>query len=128
MGARSSRLIDTALNFLVQQIHAIWQNKDGMATLLILDMTGAFGKVVPAHLLHNMRITKMPERIVKGVGSFISNRTTSLCLPSYNIDAILTNTSIPQDLSLSLILFIFYSANFVNACNYPTLPTLGISF
>jgi hypothetical protein len=61
MGARSGRSIDTTLDFLVQQIHATWQNKDGVATLLLLDMTGAFDRVVPARLLHNMRERKIPD-------------------------------------------------------------------
>jgi hypothetical protein len=55
MGANPSRSIDTALNYLVKQIHATWQNKDSIATLLSLDMTNAFGRVVPAWLLHNIR-------------------------------------------------------------------------
>jgi hypothetical protein len=58
MGARSNRLIDTALNFLVQQIHATWHIKDGLAMLLLLNMTGAFDRVVPAWLLYNMRERK----------------------------------------------------------------------
>ncbi len=65
IGARPGRPIDTALNVLVQQIHVTWQNKDGVATLLLLDMTGAFDRVVPARLLHNMRVKKIPEWIVK---------------------------------------------------------------
>jgi hypothetical protein len=78
MGARPGRSIDTALDYLVQQIHATWHNKDGVATLLLLDRTGSFDRVVPARLLHNMRERKIPEWIVKWVGSFISKRTTTL--------------------------------------------------
>jgi hypothetical protein len=48
--ARPGKSEDTALDFLVQQIHATWQNKDGVATLLLLDMTWAFDRVVPAQL------------------------------------------------------------------------------
>ncbi len=51
---------------------------DSMATLLSLDMTGAYNRVVPARLLHNMRERKIPEWIVKWVGSFISNITKTL--------------------------------------------------
>jgi hypothetical protein len=61
MEACLGRSIDTALNFLVQQIYASWQSKDGVATLLSLDMTAAFDRVVPARLLHNMRERKIPE-------------------------------------------------------------------
>jgi hypothetical protein len=128
MGARPGRSIDTALDFLVQQIHALWQNTDGMAMQLSLDMTGAFDRVVPARLLHNMRERIIPEWIVKWVGSFISNWTTTLCLPGYNTDLFPTHTGISQGSPLSPILFFFYNANLVDACNPPTLPASGTSF
>jgi hypothetical protein len=61
MGDRPSRSIDIAHDFLVELIHATWQNKDGMATLLSLDMTGAFDRVIPAPLLHKMKERNIPE-------------------------------------------------------------------
>jgi hypothetical protein len=66
-----------------------------VATLLSLDKTGAFDRVVPAWLLHNTRGKKVPERIVMWVSSFISNTTTTLYLLGYNTDAFLGYTSIP---------------------------------
>jgi hypothetical protein len=91
-------------------------------------MTGAFDGVVPARLLHNMRERKILEWMVKWVGSFISNRTTTLCLPGHNTDPFLTYTGIPQGSSLSPILFLFYNASLVNACNLSTSPSSGIAF
>jgi hypothetical protein len=128
MWARPGRSIDTALDFLVQQIHATWQNKDGVATLLLLNMTGAFDRVIPARLLHNMRDGKIPQWIVKWVGRFIINGTTTLCMPGYNTDAFPTNTGIPQGSPLSPILFLILNANFVEACNPLTLPASGTGF
>ncbi len=111
MGAPPCRSIDIALDFLVQQIHATWQIKDRVATLLSLHMTWAFDRVVPARLLHNMRERKIPEWRVKWVGTFISSSTTTLCLQGYNTDAFSTHTGIPQGSPLSPILFLFYNAN-----------------
>jgi hypothetical protein len=128
MGARPNRSIDTALDYLVQQIHATWQNKNGVATLLSLDMTGAFDRVVPARLLHNLRERKIPEWIVKWVGSFISNRTTTLGLPGYNTNGFPTHKGVPQGSSLSPILIFFYNANPVKTCNPSTLPASGTGF
>jgi hypothetical protein len=91
-------------------------------------MTGAFDRVVPAWLLHIMREQKTPEWIMKWVGSFISNRTTTLCLSGYNTNAFPTHTGIPQGSPLSPIIFLFYNANLVDICNPPTLPATGISF
>jgi hypothetical protein len=75
-----------------------------------------------------MRERKNPELIVKWVDSFISNRTTTLCLPGYNTDAFPTHTNITQGSPLSPILFLFYNANLVDACNPPTLPASGTGF
>ncbi len=75
-----------------------------------------------------MRERKIPEWIVQWVGSFISNRTTTLCLPGYNTDDFPTHTGIPQGSPLSPVLFLFYNANLVDACNLPTSLSSGISF
>jgi hypothetical protein len=56
------------------------------------------------------------------------HRTTTLCLPGYNTDALPTHTGIPPGSPLSLILFLFYTTNLVNACNLPTLPTSKMGF
>jgi hypothetical protein len=87
--------IATALNFLVYQIHATYQKTDIVTTLLSLGMTWAFDRAVPAWLLNNKKKRKFPEYIVKCVSSFISDRTTTQCLPGYTIKASPTHTSIP---------------------------------
>ncbi len=126
MGAHPGKSIDTVLDYLVHHIHAKWQNKDDVATVLSLDMMGAFDRVVPAWRRDNMRERIIPECIVKWMGSFISKKSTTLCLPGYNTDAFPTHTGIPQGSPLSLILFLFYNANFVNACNQHTSPSSGL--
>ncbi len=120
--------IDTALDYLVQQIYATWQNKDSVAMLQLLDMTGAFDRVVPALLLHNLREREIPELILKWVNSFISKKTMTLCLPGYNCNTFSINTGIPHGSPLSQSLFLFYNANLINACNEHTSPSSGIGF
>ncbi len=56
MGANPSRSINTALDFLFQQIHATWQNIDSIATLLLLGIKGAF------HGSHTSTATMQHER------------------------------------------------------------------
>jgi hypothetical protein len=75
-----------------------------------------------------MRERKIPEWIVKWVGSFISNRTTTLCLPGCNTNAFSTHTGIPLGSPLSPIFFLFYNTNLVDICNPPTLPASGTGF
>ncbi len=121
MGAHSSRSVDTSLDFLVQQIHATQQNNDGVTTMLSLNMMEAFDRVVPARLPYNIRKRRIHELIVIWVGSFNSNRTTTLCLPGYNTDAFPTHTGIHQGSPLLSILFLFSNANHVEICNPLTL-------
>jgi hypothetical protein len=93
-GACPCSSIDTTLDFLVEQIYTTWQNKDSMATLLLLDPTRAFNRVVPAQLLHHMRKRRILECTIKRVSSFISNRSMTLCLPVYNTTAFPMHTCI----------------------------------
>jgi hypothetical protein len=127
-GARPGGSIDTALDFLLQHIHTTGLNKDQVATLLSLDMTGAFDRVVTARLLHNMNERKIPEWIARWVGSFISTTTTTLCNLGYNIDTFPMHTGILQGTLRSPILFFFYNANLVDICNPRSLPTSGLGF
>ncbi len=55
MGARLGRSTNTALDMLVRQIHAAWQAENDVTSLLSLDMTGPFDRVVSVQLLHNLR-------------------------------------------------------------------------
>ncbi len=111
--------MERALDFFVQQIHVNWLNKDEVPTLLSLDVSGTFDRVVLGWQLHNMRERKLSKWIVKCVGSFISNRTTALYLPGNINNAFPTYTRVPQGSPLSPFLFLFYNAHLVNACSPP---------
>jgi hypothetical protein len=69
---------DTALDMLVKQIHAAWQVDNGVASLLSLDMTGAFDRVAPVGLFHNIGQRCIPQWLVKFISSFHSDRSTCL--------------------------------------------------
>ena len=46
MGARENRSTETALDLLTNQVRAVWDSGDYVATLLALDITGAFNRVL----------------------------------------------------------------------------------
>ncbi len=83
--------------------------------LLSLDMMSAFDRVIPIQLLHNMLEGKILVSKVKWVSSYISNRTTTLCLSGYHTDTFPMHTGIYQGLLLSPICFFFYNVNLVVA-------------
>ncbi len=128
MGARPGRSTDTALDMLLQQIHAAWQKDNGVVSLLSLDMSGAYDRVVPSRLLHNLRKRCLPQWIVNFISSFLTDRSTSLCLPGFSSSPFSTYSGIPQGSPLSPILFLFYNADLVDLCNSLDLPITCIGF
>ena len=64
MGARRGRSTETALHLLTEKVYTIWAgNKPRIASILSLDVAGAFDRVSHARLAHNLR--KKKERYRK---------------------------------------------------------------
>jgi hypothetical protein len=55
VGGRRGRSCEHALYLLLEKIHAAWRAGYPIATLLTLDLTGAYDNVSHQRLLHNMR-------------------------------------------------------------------------
>lgn len=81
MGARKRRSTKTALKLLVETIHTAWYcNKKNVASLLFLDVAGAFDHVSHPRLLHNLRSKGIPEYIVQWTQSFLTDRSISMTI------------------------------------------------
>jgi hypothetical protein len=80
IGARTKRSTEIALELLTEQIHIVWVSPKHVATLLSLDMTGAYNVVHPIRLLDILRKKGLPRWIVRWVSSFIIERTTTLVI------------------------------------------------
>lgn len=56
MGARKDKSTETALKLLREQIHTVWgQDNNKVATLLSMDVAGAFDTVLHPQLIYNLR-------------------------------------------------------------------------
>ena len=64
MGARVGRSTKTALELFTRQIYTIWGSKQHVATLLLVDISGAFDTVNPTRLLDTLRKKRLPHWIV----------------------------------------------------------------
>ena len=54
MGACKGWSVDTALELLTKQVYTIWESKKHIASLLSLDISGAFDIVYPIRLLDTL--------------------------------------------------------------------------
>ncbi len=130
MGARKGRSAETVLQLLTEQVHTIW-NTPGpkkVATLLSLDISGAFDYVSHDRLLHNLRKRKIPEMLVRWVGSFLTDRTTTIKLFEGESEQLRVETGIPQGSPASPILFLFFIADLLEISNNEALRVSSAGF
>lgn len=88
-----------------------------MASLLLLDVSGAFDNVSHARLLHNLRKRKINERTVRWIASFLANRSTVISFDAFKSEVYQTATGTPQGSPLSPILYLYYNADLIETCN-----------
>ncbi len=63
--ARRKRSTETALETIVNTVYTVWDcGKDKVASLLSLDIAGAFNNISHYRLLHNLRQKRIPKLII----------------------------------------------------------------
>ncbi len=108
MGNRRQRSTETAVELLAEQIHTVWEEKN-VASVLCLDVAGAFDTVNHVRLLENLRAKRLPRWLIQMIRSFLSNRTTTMVVDDIETRARVLHTGVPQGSPLSPILFLFYN-------------------
>lgn len=109
MGGRPRRSTLTAMELLVEKIRTIWQkDKKQVASLLCLDISGAFDYVSHDRLIHIMGKMGLPGWMTRFTRSFLTGRTTRLSLGPYTSGKKATATGIPQGSTLSPALFLVF--------------------
>ena len=118
MGARSKRDTITALDLLTEQIHTVWNcGNQWVASMLSLDMAGAFDNASHPRLLHILRRLGIPNWIVQWVESFLQDRFSTIQIISEESELLPVQNGIPQGSPISPILFLFYNEELVQICN-----------
>ena len=130
MGARKGRSTDTALRLLTEQIHTIWglPGPKKVATILSMDISGAFDNVSRPRLIHNLRERRVPLTLVKWVESFLIERTTTIKLFEGESQSFAILSGIPQGSPISPVLFLFFIANLLDTVNCDSLRTSAVGF
>ncbi len=109
---------DTTLQLIIKKIHIVWSDiRRRVVSLLNLNEKNAFNNVAHSRLLHNMKKRKVLRLLLKFVKNFLRNRCIMITIDDYMITKCSVNINISQDSLLSLILYLFYNADLLKACN-----------
>ena len=123
-GGRKLASTEHAIHFLLQRIHQAW-SEDKVASLLLLDVSGAYDNVSHERLVHNLRKRRICPRIVCWVQSFLEGRSTTIKLKEYTAPSVTVQTGVPQGSSISPILYLFYNADLIEACKTEDTEVVG---
>ena len=123
------RFIDTALQLVTEKVHTIWGgNKHKVASLLSLDINGAFNFVSHIRLLHNLRKRRIPELLIRWIQSFLSNRSTEIRINDFTLPESKVFMGVPQGSPISPVLYLIYNADLLEICENIQLRTSGMGF
>jgi hypothetical protein len=126
MGARPGRSTVTALEMLTEQIRTVWANDPSLvASMLSLDISRAFDNVSYERLIHNIQDARLLQWVAEYIRSFLTNRTTTLVLGTYEDRVRSTMSGILQSSTLSPILFLFFASTLLLQLNAGATTAIG---
>jgi len=108
-GGRPSRSTSDSMLLLTHCIKEKWRQKK-VASVLFLDVQGAFPNVVKEVLIHNMRLRGVPTKYVRLTELMLTGRKTRLSFDDFISDFIEINNGNNQGCPLSMIFYAFYNA------------------
>ncbi len=121
--------INTTLQLIIKKIHTVWSDiRRKVVSLLSLNEKNAFNNVMYRKLLHDMKKRKVFRLLLKFVKNFLKDQYITITINDYMMIKWNVNINISQDSSLSLILYLFYNANLLKACDNIKLKTNFTNF
>lgn len=112
-GGRSGRSTTDSLHLLEETIKNAWRSHK-VASVLFLDIEGAFPNAVTKHLLHNMRMRRIPTDLIHFTEQVLTHRQTQLKFDGYTSKWFPVTNGIGQGDPLFMILYIIYSLDLVD--------------
>ena len=131
MGGRRNRSTLSAPHLLRGSIETAWTaNPKSVISVLGLDLSGAFDNVSQERLIYILKRKGFPEWLTKIVAccKFMTERTTRITYTGYKSQPITTATSISQGSPLSLILFLFFISELLEAFEQVNNNTFAFGF
>jgi hypothetical protein len=127
MGNRKNRSTELAVRLLTDQIRTAWAHK-AVASLLQLDIKGAFDTVCHPRLLDTLQRMGFPTWVVQWTQSYLSDRTATLLFDDEESEPIPIKAGVPQGSPLSPILFLLYIASLYEALQeVPGISVVGFA-
>jgi len=118
VGGRKLRSTEHAVHHIIDKIYEAWNRGQGqVASLLLLDVSGAFDNVSHQRLLHNLRKRKVDEKTVRWISSLLEDRHTRISVDGFKTELYKVRTGTVQGSPLSPILYTFYNADLIEKCN-----------
>ena len=107
-GGRPQRSTSDSMLLLTHMIKEKWRQKK-VASVLFLDVQGAFPNVVKEVLLHNMRLRAVPQEYIRLTERLLTGRKMRLSFDDYISDFIEITNGNNQGCPLSMIFYAFYN-------------------
>jgi len=112
-GGRPGRTTTDAVHYLVQLIKNAWR-KGLVASVLFLDVEGAFPNAVTDRLIHNLRRRRIPAVYTTFIQQLLVGRRTKLRFDDFTSDFIDISNGIGQGDPLSMNLYTIYNADLLD--------------
>jgi len=123
-GGRSGRMTTDAVHILEDVVKSAWR-KGQVASILFLDVEGAFPNAVTDRLIHNLRRRRLPAIHIKFIRNLLENRRTRMKFDDYISLVIEITNGIGQGDPLSMILYIIYNADLLELARMPDENSIG---
>jgi ribonuclease HI len=112
-GGRLGRTTMDAMHLLTYRIKGAWR-KGQVASVLFLDIEGAFPNAVPPILIHNLRKRRIPSKLIDFTIGLLNDRVTTLKFDDFASDPFPVDNGIGQGDPLSMALYQFYNADLLD--------------
>ena len=107
-GGRPARTTTDSTLLLTHTIKEAWRNKK-VASVLFLDVQGAFPNVVKEVLLHDMKTRGVPTAYIHLTNAMLTGRTTRLSFDDFISNPIPIDNGNNQGCPLSMLFYAFYN-------------------
>ena len=124
---RKERSTESALFLLTSQVEKVWK-KGMVASLLSLDISGAYDRVLPKILQQILERKEIPLWLSSWIFFFCTSHSTTLVFNDSESSSIPIHCRVPQDSPLSSILFLFYISELHKTVHSPSTGVSALGF